>query len=69
MTSTLLFVLPATFQADDDSPTSAFGAYLRTIEIRHCPMPAMVFGSAPQSVGFALATAAASAVGEPAWRA
>ena len=51
------------------SPTSAFGAYLRTIAIKHCPMPAMVLGSAPQSVGFALATAAASDVGAPAWRA
>jgi hypothetical protein len=32
-------------------------------------MPAMVLGSAPQSVGLALATAAASEVGEPARRA
>ena len=50
-------------QAEAWSPTSAFGAYLRTMAIMHWPIPAIVFGIEPQSVAFALATAAASDVG------
>ena len=68
MTSVLALVLPALFQADAWSPTSAFGAYLRAIEIMHCPMPAMVEGSELQSVELAALTAAGSVVGSPASR-
>ena len=49
--------------ADAWSATTARGAYLRAMAIMHRPIPAMVFGIEPQSVAFAVATAAASAVG------
>ncbi len=49
--------------ADAWRPTFAFGAYVRTIEIMHLPMPAIVFGKDAQSVELALATAAGIAVG------
>src|SRR5262249_60311072 len=69
VTSVVRLVLLAMFQAEACRPTKALGAYFRTIAIMHWPMPPMVLGSDPQSVGLALATAAARAVGEPACRA
>src|SRR6266542_1012282 len=43
----------------------AFGAYVRVIWTKHRPSPSIVFARLPQSVGFALATAAGRVEGDP----